>query len=1123
MQSVRQWLEQLGLPQYVEVFERNAVDLELLPELSDADLEKVGVDALGHRKKLLKAIAELNGGATSGATPRAVQDQLPAEQSPSAAAERRQLTVMFSDLVGSTELATKLDPEPLRDLMQAYQRTCREVIERYDGHIAQYLGDGLMVYFGWPRAHEDDAVRAIRAGLEAVEAVSKLDAATPLRARVGIHTGVVVVGETGQGDASIPKAAVGDTPNIAARLQALADPGSVMVSERTSLMARGLFDYADLGAQVLKGVAQPIRLFRVGAARAIDSRFEAARDELVLTPLVGREEEAALLLRRWQQAKEGEGQVVLMGGEPGIGKSRLARVLRERLRPEEYMALRFQCSPYHVNSALYPAIEQLERAAGFTREDSVEQKLDKMQAVLAGDERQVAQTAPLLAALLCLPIERYPALNLSPQRQKEETLEALASQVEALAKRQPVLMIYEDVHWMDATTQETLDLLVPRLRDLPVLLLITYRPEYTPRWSDQAHVTILGLNRLGRRQGVELATRIAAGKSLPQEVLEQILNHTDGIPLFIEELTKSVLESKLLRETDDCYVLDTPLPALAIPTTLRDSLIARLDRLAPVREVAQIGACIGREFAYELLAAVSQLKGKQLEEALEQVTKTGLVFRRGTPPEATYTFKHALVQDAAYDSLLKSKRAQLHAQIAKVLEEDFSDRIANEPELLAHHLSAAGAAAAAIPHWHKAGQRASQRLAYTEAIAYFQRGIELAHSLPDSPEVAGLEVGLQLGLGYAYLPTKGYTAPESLKAFTRAQALCKQAGASKSIFDALRGLWLFELIRGEVRTALSLADECLKFAQAAQAREMLMEGHFACGLSFQRLGDWRAARRHLEQSLALYDPVADRSHAIVYGQDSKLGALAWLALVLGALGYPDQALSRSAEAEVAAPAVTHPFSQCFAYHAGFFVHSLRGEADRARAQAEALIAVAKDQGFPFFELVGVGFRSLAVLQSGQGGVNEIGELRNVIAAFLGLGAGEPALRMRSFLAQGFAYLPDVDAGLRECEEALKLTLQHDHREFEAILLRVQGDLLSMEGRDLNRAADSYRKSIEVANGQHARSFELAAALGLARLHCRRGEYEYARAVLAPVYNWFTEGFDTKDLKQAKALLEELAQ
>jgi class 3 adenylate cyclase len=703
MQTVRHWLEQLGLSQYAEIFAENDVDLEVLQLLTDADLKRLGV-SLGHRRKLLKAIVELED--NQAAPPTKVIPESTSTREPETmgtAAERRQLTVMFCDLVGSTALAERLDPEELRDLMQAYQRACGEVIARYDGHVAQYLGDGLMVYFGWPQAHEDDAVRATRGGLEITKAVSLLGASTPFRARVGIHTGVVVVGETGHGDASVPKAAVGDTPNIAARLQGLAEPGNVVVSGQTRVLAGGLL-ISPIWVHA-QGVSKPMHLFKV-VGRAPPIAASTLPTTGGSTPLVGREEEVALLRRRWQQARDGEGQVVLVSGEPGNGKSRLTQALREQTKGEPLTVLRYQCSPYHLNSALYPLLEQFVFAAGFAREDTPEQRLRKMEAALAVGTEQIAESAPLVAALLSLPAAHYPPLNLSPQKHKEKTLEALAGHVETLAQRQPVLMVFEDMHWIDPTSQEWLDVFVPRLQALPILLVITYRSEYTPRWAEQAHVTTLGLNRLGRRSGTELVLKVAGGEALPQEVLDQIVSHTDGVPLFVEELTKSVIESGLLLEADGQYTLHAPLPPLAIPTSLRDSLLARLDRLAPVKEIAQIGACIGREFSYELLAGVSTLSNEQLEQALGKLVEAGLVYRRGTPPDATYTFKHALVQDAAYDSLLKSKRQQLHALIAQVLEKDFSDRTASEPELLAYHYTQAGNLAAAIPLWHKAGELA---------------------------------------------------------------------------------------------------------------------------------------------------------------------------------------------------------------------------------------------------------------------------------------------------------------------------------------------------------------------------------------------------------------------------------
>jgi len=1108
-----EWLGQIGLSRYTAVFAEHAIDFDVLPTLSEEDLRELGL-VLGDRRRLLRAITAL-GTNTAASVPDAGEPVSPS-------GERRQLTVMFCDLVGSTALAERLDPEELRDLMQAYQRACRGVVEKYDGHVAQYLGDGLMVYFGWPKAHEDDVVRAIRAGLEITEAVSKLASSTPLRTRVGIHTGLVVVGETGQGDASVPKAAVGETPNIAARLQALAEPGSVVVSERTRLLAEGLFDYANLGAQVLKGISEPMQLFRIVRPRVTESRFDAAHGELTLTPLVGREEEVELLLRRWALAKTSEGQVVLLCGEPGIGKSRITQVLRERIAAEPHTSLRFQCSPFHTHSALYPMIEQFERTAGFAREDTQEEKLDKMEALLGEAVAEVRSVAPLFAALLSLPAERYPLLNVSPQKQKERTLEALNARVEALSAKRPVLMLLEDAHWVDPTTQEAFELTVSRLAQQRVLLVITYRPEYSAPWVGQPHVMSLTLNRLNRRQGTELVAKLSGGKALPPEVLEQILSHTDGVPLFVEELTKSVLESILLREAHDRYLLDAPLPALAIPTTLRDSLLARLDRLAPIREIAQIGACIGREFSYELLAAVSPLKGVGLDEALEQLTKTGLVSRRGIPPNAIYIFKHALVQDAAYDSLLKSKRAQLHTHIAQVLEKDFSDTVANEPELLAHHFTRAGFTKQAISYWHLAAKRAGGRLAYAEAIAYFRRGIELVGTQPDATDVAALELGLQIGLGYAFIPTKGYTALESLRAFTRAQALCEQVGETGPLFDALLGLQAFSLVRGEIPSAHEFSERCVALAERSGSSALLVQAHVARGTSGHRLGHFASARVDLEKSIALYDVAAHGAMALIYGSDPKVEALTWLALTLWALGYPDQALTCCAKAEAAAQEISHPYSRCFALSGASMAHDLRREPGPIEKYADALIAVAADQGFPFWSALGAAYRAHSLIQQGRGGSQELAQLKGAIDSLRATGALEPALLCHTFLVQAYLHLGDIHIALEASRGGLRLTLQHAEGWWEALFLRLLGDMLFASSSGAQVEVEKYyRESIEVARRQEAKSLELQAALALARLWFGQGKRKPALDLLEPVYDWFTEGRSTQDHLEAAALLGQL--
>jgi class 3 adenylate cyclase len=737
--DVAGWLDQLGLPEYAPIFAAQAVDREVLAELSDQDLKDLGIP-LGHRKRLLKAIAAL-----AEAPPPARP-----ESPPRGAAERRQLTVLFCDLVGSTALSARLDPEDMAAVIRAYQACCADVVRRWDGHVAKYMGDGVLVYFGYPRAHEDDTERAVRAGLDLIAAVAGLPAGagTPVAARVGIATGLVMVGELIGEGAAREQAVVGETPNLAARLQALAEPGSVAIAQSTRRLLGGLFELTDLGPVRLKGFAEPLAAFRVEGEGRAQGRFEALHGQR-LTPLVGREHELAMLMERWARAKDGEGQVVLMAGEPGIGKSRLLRALREELRGEPHLALSHFCSPYHRNSALHPIITQLERAAGSAPEDAPEAKLAKLEALLGQATAQLDEALPLLAALLGIPSdERFPALDLSPQRQKQRTLEVLTEQLAGLARARPVLELYEDLHWVDPSTLELLDLLVERVRTLPVLAVLTYRPEFTPPWSGQAHVTALPLNRLGRRQGAALVQRMTGGKALPAAILDQIVARTDGVPLFVEELTKTVLESGLLTDAGDRYELSGPLPPLAIPTTLHDSLMARLDRLAPVKEVAQTAAVIGREFGHDLLAAVSPLSESDLNAALDQLVAAELISRRGTPPAATYSFKHGLVQDTAYQSLLKAKRQTLHTKLASLIERAHAEKARYEPELVAHHLTEAGDAESAIGYWRAAAQLASERSAHREAVAHLRKSVELLRQLPDErTRSARAAASDQLGFG----------------------------------------------------------------------------------------------------------------------------------------------------------------------------------------------------------------------------------------------------------------------------------------------------------------------------------------------------------------------------------------
>jgi class 3 adenylate cyclase len=720
--NVRGWLEANGFARFADTFEENEIDGEALLELTEKHLKDLGI-ALGPRLKLLKAIQSLRKEADEK-SPVPGQMAKPDSLAPRVPeAERRQLTVMFVDLVGSTALSTRLDPEEMREVIRAFQDAVAGEIARFEGYVARFMGDGVLAYFGWPRAHEDDAERAVRAGLALVKAIAQLEPG--IEARVGVATGSVVAGDLIGRESADTDTVIGETPNLAARLQMLAEPGTVVISQATCRLVIGLFELDDLGPQGLKGFAEPLPVWRVAGETWAEGRFEA-RHTAGLTPLIGREEEISLLLRRWQQAKGGEGKVVLLSGEAGIGKSRLVRELRARLGGEPHIQLFYQCSPYHTSSPLHPLIEQIERAAGFERDDPVEAKLDKLEALLARGRVRLDQAVPLTAALLAVPAgERYPALNLTPEQQKRRTLEVLLEQLDSFARKQSVLVVYEDVHWIDPSTRELLDLVVERAQRLPVLALITFRPEFSPPWLGCPHVATLTLNRLGPPQGEELVHELTGAKTLPKEVRKQILAKTDGVPLFVEELTKTVLESGLLADAGDHYELSGPLPPLAIPATLHDSLMARLDRLASVKEVAQVGAVIGREFSYELLAAVAPISGAQLTEALDQLVGSELVSRRGKPPYATYSFKHALIQDAAYQSLLKSKRQQLHGRIGPVLEERFPETIEHQPELVAYHFTEARLAKQAISYWDRAGKRAIARDAQTEATAHFTRALEL--------------------------------------------------------------------------------------------------------------------------------------------------------------------------------------------------------------------------------------------------------------------------------------------------------------------------------------------------------------------------------------------------------------
>jgi TOMM system kinase/cyclase fusion protein len=1057
-----------------------------------------------------------------------VAPELPEPRAPDA--ERRQLTVLFCDLVDSTVLASQLDPEEWREVVRAYQDTCAKVIAGYDGHIAQYLGDGLLVYFGYPQAHEDDAPRAVRAGLGMIEALGPLnirlgqERGVSLAVRLGIHTGLVVVGDVGGGPRQ-EQLALGETPNVAARLQGIAAPNTVVISATTFQLLGGFFTCQSLGTAALKGIAQPLEVYQVRSESTARSRLEAVGSTR-LTPLVGREQEVGLLRERWAQVKDGMGQVVLLSGEAGIGKSRLVQVLKEHVatEPQTWLTL-CQCSPYHQHSALYPMIDLLERVVlRFEREDSPQQKLSKLEGFLVQSGLPLAQTVPLFAALLSLPLAAdYTPLTVSPEQQKQKTFQAFLAIFLRIAAQQPLLLVMEDLHWVDPSTLEFLSLLVDQGPTARILALFTCRPDFTPPWTGRAHLTQVTLNRLPRRQAAEMTGRVAHGKALPPEVVAQIVAKTDGVPLFVEELSKMMLESGLLQEGAERYELTAPLPPLAIPATLHDSLMARLDRLAAVKGLAQLGATLGREFAYELLQAVAPWDEGTVRRGLDQLVEAEFLYQQGLPPQATYRFKHALIQDAAYQSLLRSTRQRYHQRIAQVLEARFSESCQTQPELLAHHYTEAGLVELAIPHWRRAGQRALEGSAYVEAIAHLTKGLALLETLPDTPERSRQELLVQMTLGPALMATKGGGAPEVERLYTRARELCERVGEPSELFWVLWGGWYGYNVRGEHQRARELGEELLRLAERIQDPDLLLEAHHALWAILVWGGELAAAWPHLEQGLRLYEPQRHRFHAAHYTEhDPRVCCHFMAAHSLWLLGYPDQAVTSSQAALDLAQQLAHPFSFVLALFYAAMLHQLRQESDAARERAEAAIALCTEHGFAYYLALAMIIRGWGLVARGHG-EEGIAQIRQALAAYPATGVTRDRLYCLALLAEACAEVGQTTEGLEALAEVPAMMAKSGVRWCEAELYRLRGELLLQRSMDPQGEAEyCFHQALDVARRQQARSLELRAAMSLARLWQRQGKRDDARELLAPIYSWFTEGFDTADLREAKVLLEELS-
>jgi class 3 adenylate cyclase/tetratricopeptide (TPR) repeat protein len=1027
---------------------------------------------------------------------------------------------MFCDMVGSSALSTRLDPEEQRDVVSAFQSCCAAEVKLLGGTVAQFLGDGLLVYFGYPAAHEDDAERAIRAGLAIIEKVGAVATAPGVRlqVRIGIASGVVVVGDLVREGVMQENAAIGETTNLAARLQSVAAPDTVVLSPQTYRLVGALFEYRDLGMHTLKGFAEPVHVRQVLRPSKVENRFEARFVAGRGDRLFGRNEELELLRRRWGQAAQGSGRVVLITGEAGIGKSRLTRAVQDWLASEPNLQLTYHCSPYHQDSALYPIIGQLSRAAAIEREDSAEARLGKLQALLAPTSGNVEEDTPLFAALLSIPTgDRYALPKLTPQQLKERTVNALLDHMKRLAALRPVMLMFEDIHWIDPTSLELLSLAIDQVPSQPILLLATARPEFVPPWPNHRHVSTMLLPRLDRTEGEAVVFQVAGGKAMPADIRSQIIDRADGVPLFIEELTRTVLESGLLREMDDRYELTGTLPQSSIPSTLHASLLARLDRLGPVKNVAQIGAAIGREFSYALIAACAGLAEDSLNAALAQLVQAGVVLRRGLQPDARFMFKHALVQDAAYGSLLRDQRQHIHGAIARALETRFPDIAASQPEVLANHFTQAGLAEPAIDHWRKGGELALRRSAIVEAVNHLTRGIELIKLLPPSPGRDRKELDLHLPLAPAMSAMKGWAAPETVRVMTRARELLGSSGSLAEQMSVLSGLYLVHYIHGpSFDQVLGVAQQCLTLAGLHEHTEALAQAHRFMGQALWSMGEFEAARDHLKQCIDL-SPVgtADSKGLRFTLSNNTVGALSYLSVTLQPMGRFEEATAAALQALGLA---SDPLSKATVMVAELIRIVLGANPTQAGFDANDAVNHCVKYSLANFEQWTRFHHGNQLSESGDPR-RGIEIMTNAMAAARKIGANVFSPMHLGLLAVAHVKIGDLAAGLRLLQEAIEVAVRTRERFFEPELHRLRGELALRLGREEGEA--SFGQALKLARQQQAGLWELRAATSLAQRWSDIGRSNDARNLLAPALSRVDDGTDLVDLKRARAVLHGL--
>jgi class 3 adenylate cyclase/tetratricopeptide (TPR) repeat protein len=1107
--DVGTWLGSLGLDQYEDLFREHEIDADILPELTDQHLRDIGVP-LGHRLRMLRAIRRL---ATEGPSDFVLRPQ----ENP----ERRQLTVMFCDLVGSTALTAQLDPEDMADLIRAFQGAVAAAVTRFDGHVAKWMGDAAMVYFGYPRAHEDDAERATRAGVALIDAVAELrrEHDASLEVRIGIATGLVVVGELlGAGEARL-RGLVGNTPDLAMRLQGLAEPNTIVVSESTRRLLGKTFELKALGPQTLRGFGAPVAAWLIAGERENVSRFEASRSE-TLTPFVGREPEIALLVERWRRALGGAGQIALLSGEAGIGKSRVLAMLREQIGQQHYLTLRYQCSPHHVNDAFHPVKGQIWHAAGFVSGEAANSRLDKVEKMIESTGLSNSDIAPYLASLLAIPTgQRYPALDLAPSELRERSIDAMIAMTMGTAKQIPLLMILEDTHWIDPTSLELTSRMVDHMNDLPILMVTTFRPEFSPPWIGRDNVTVVPLNRLERDQAAAMIDRMTSGKTLPAEVRNQIVAKTDGVPLFMEELTKSVLESGLVREENGAYVLASALTPLAIPSTLHDSLTARLDRLSPIKETAQIGAAIGREFSQALLEAVSPIKGASLDEALHQLMEAELIHIRGIPPNVSYVFKHALVQDAAYGSLLRGRRQRIHADIAQALQQ----RVGEEdylPATIAHHYTEAGLSKQAARSWLAAAELALSQSAPLEAERHAATGLALISSIEAGVDRDALELGLLVARANALVPLKSISAPETFAAMTEAKrVLDRGVGTDLQRVSILFGLCSATTLMARMEPAFELAHQIIEVSERQDDPIHRLVAYRMLGTNQYFAGQHREALQSLENGKKYRDPHRQRALSYRFGWDPSLAILGFEGLVRLSLGLLDSA-ARISE-QVRAELSNHGHATTIA-SAKFCVTTwpelVLGDLEALERDSTELLAYCVDKKVEQIRLLASFHRAFARAMRDPTDDN-IAAQRSTLDAVRSAGGNVGSSLAISNLAEVSLLVGDCKSAEADLAEGFAFVEESGEQYWLADLHRLSGQVaLRQSVPDRSRAEACFAKAIDVAKSQHARLLELRAATDLARLWRDTRPDQDLGALLQPILAEIEGGETARDVRNARSLL-----